>query len=213
MADQGNRYSMDGSYDLAWDRTFPIDGDRLWPSGKLLQLQRMAFSSHFRERRHIILLTSRKLIVAEQPVRDPDLPWGILNDGSGYRFYNGDLREQVEYNTTSLTKLELRDSSVGHGLEIWALTDATKAKRVFWAKAIASSKVLKDLADESIRQGIASPNPSPNPLLAPMKGRAIFERQLLDKILERQFKRAAPGVEVTQHEDQMPDEDFRRIIK
>lgn len=209
MASEGNHYSMDGSYELNWDKRFPIDGDSLWPAGKLLQLQRFSFSSSFREKRHIVILTSRGLVIAEQPKRDPDLPWGILDDGSGYRFYNGELRNEEHYDTSNLTKLELMSTLANQGIEIWARNEAGKSKRVFRAQVMAMSKALKDVAEESLRQRIGKPIPE----LKPEKYAFVFRQQLLYRVVERQFRKAAPQIEVVLMGEQMPEEDFRRIIK
>jgi hypothetical protein len=200
---------MDGSYEFVWDKRFPANGDSLWPNGKLLQLQRFGFSSSFREKRHIVVLTPMKLVIAEQPERDPDLPWGVLDDGSGYRFYNGELKNEEDFDTANLTKLELMSTLANQGIGIWAQNDVGKSKRVFRAQVMTLSKVLKDVAEESLAQGIGKPGHS----LIPEKGVAILRRQLLHREVERQFKKAAPQIEVVLLGEQMPEEDFRRIIK
>ncbi len=209
MVSGGNRYSMDGSYELNWDKRFPVDGDTLWPVGKLLQLQRFSFSSSFREKRHIVMLTSGELVVAEQPERDPDLPWGVLDDGSGYRFYNGELRNEEHYDTGNLTKLELMNTLANQGIGIWATNEAGKSKRVFRSQGIGASKVLNDIVEESLRQGVGKPVPT----LIPEKGVRVFRQQLLYRIVERQFRKTAPQIEVVLMGEQMPEEDFHRIIR
>ena len=209
MAREGNRYSMDGSYELNWDKRFPIDGDSLWPAGKLLQLQRFSFSSNFRYKRHIVILTSKKLLVAEQPERDPDLPRTELDDGSGYRFHNGELTNEQDYDTINLTKLELMNTLANQGIGIWVADETGKSKRVFRAQVMAMSKVLKDVAEESLGQGIGKPSHR----LIPGKDVFVFRQQLLYRVVERQFRKAAPQIEIVLMGEQMPEEDFRRIIK
>jgi hypothetical protein len=200
---------MDGSYELNWEKRFPLDVDSLWPVGKLLQLQRFSFSSSFREKRHIVILTPRGLVVAEQPERDPDLPWGVLDDGSGYRFYNGELRNEEHYDNGNLTKLELMNTLANQGIGIWAKNDGGKSKRVFRAQGIGASKVLNDVVAESLRQGVAKLVPK----LALEKGVFVLRQQLLYRIIERQFRKVGPHMEVILTGDQLPEEEFRGIIK
>jgi len=200
---------MDGSYDLIWNLKFPIDGDKLWPKGILLQLQRLAFSSHFREKRHIIILARGRLVIAEQTTADPDLPYGILDDGEAYRFYTGGTRNDKVYDSARITKVELGLSLANMGIGIWARNDMGKEKRIFKSQGIGMPKTLKDVADESIRQGIGRPRHK----LLKLKEINVFRSQLLYREVERQFRRTAPQADVILIGDHMPEEDFRRIMK
>ena len=205
VASGGNRYSIDGSYDLLRDHKYPVDGGALWPKGKLLQLQRLAFSSHFREKRHIIFLLPDKLVIAEQTSPDPDLPWGILNDGSGYRFYTGPTHNGQEYGVSSIVKLDLGIGVVA----IWIENEQGKAKKIFRAHGIGMPRVVEDLADESIRQGIGRPSPK----IIKMKEENVYQQQLLIRVIESQFRMRSPHAEINLLGEQMPEETFRRILK
>jgi hypothetical protein len=200
---------MDRSYDFSWDHKFPVDGSALWPRGKLLQLQRLAFSSHFREKRHIVFLLPSKLVIAEQTDPDPDLPWGILNDGSGHRFYSGQTHNEQEYDASSIAKVELGLSAVTMGIAIWIDNKKGKTKRVFKAHGIGMPQVVEDLADESVKQGIGRPSPR----LIKMKEVNVYRTQLLYRIIERQFRMCSPHAEIDLVGEQMPEEVFQRILK
>ena len=132
-----------------------------------------------------------------------------MDDGSGYRFYNGELRNEQDYDTSNLAKLELMSTLANQGIGIWARNEVGKPKRVFRAQVMAMSKVLKDVAEESLRQGIAKPSPK----LTHGKDAFVFRHQLLYRVVERQFRKAAPQIEVVLMGERMPEEDFRRIIK
>ncbi len=209
MVRGGNRYSTDGSYDFSWDRKFPVDGSLLWPKGTCLQLQRLAFSSHFRERLHIVFLFTDKLVISEQTEPDPDLPLGILNDGSGYRFYSGGLFNSREYNVSSIEKVELGLTAVTMGLAIWTRNESGKTKRIFKSQGIGIPQVIEDVADESLRQKIVEPSPR----LLKTKEVGVYRTQLLYRILERQFRKCSPRAGIDLVGEQMPEEDFMRLLK
>jgi hypothetical protein len=209
MTNGGGTYSIDGSYDLVWDGRFPIDGNLLWPKGRLLQLQRLAFSSHLLERRHIIFLTPGKLVIAEQTKADPDLPYGVLDDGKGYRFYTLGTRNEKEYDSASISKVELGRSLNNMGIGIWTWDDRRRSKKIFKAHGMGVPKALEDVADESIRQGIARPTPK----FLEEKEINVFRSQLLYREVERQLRRVAPQAEIVLVGEHMPEEDFRRIIR
>ena len=208
MTNGGNRYSTDGSYDLLWDRRFPIDGDRLWPSGRLLQLQRLQFSAPIREPRHIIILTKERLTIAEQ-LADVDPPWGLLDDGNGYRFYNGELKNEHVFDNTSIVKVALMNSFSDTGLAIRVNTDEGKTNKVFRSYGIGLSRVQLDVMDESIRKGVVDPGHA----LIPQKALYKFHYRFVYRQLERQFRRGVPQAEYVLKGDIMPLEDFARIVR
>jgi hypothetical protein len=107
--------------------------------------------SESRCRKHIIFLTPGKLVIAEQTKPDPDLPYGVLNDGRGYRFYTRGTRDEKEFGSARISKIELGLSLTNMGIGIWTWDDCGRSKKIFKAHGMGVPKSLEDVADESIR--------------------------------------------------------------
>lgn len=211
MTNNGNRYSTDGSYDFSWDHTFPVDGDILWPKGKLLQLQRLRWNAHFRERSLVVSLFPDELEIGELDDPELDSPSSDQppSDWEFYRFYSGEIVNGQSYDVSSIEKIELGLSWVTWGIAIWVRGERGKAKRVLKAGDTGVPKVIKEVADESVRQGVGRPSPK----LVKPREMYLYRRQLLHRIIERQFRRCASCVEMSLVGEHMPEEVFRRIVR
>lgn len=211
MTRRGNKYSTDGSYDFQWDHTFPVDGDILWPKGKLLQLQRLRWNAHFRERNYVVSLFPDELVIGELEDPELDSPWTdqLPFGWEFYRFYCGELVNEQSFDVSNIEKIELGLAWVTWGITIWARREGDKAKRVLKAGDTEVPRVIKEVADESVRQGVAQPAPK----LVRNREMYLFQRQLLHRTIERQFQRCASHVEIDLVGEHMPEEVFRRIVK
>jgi len=209
MAGVGNRYSMDSSYDMPKNYDFPIEGDLLWPSGKLLQLQEFRFSSDFREKHHIIFLFPRQIVIAEQTESEKNVPWGFQDAGELYRYYTGGTRNEQAYGALDIARVELGLSTITTYVGIWISDSRGKNKRVFRAYGMGTPNSFVDLAERSVHQGIGRLRSDG---LVKVRGINEYRNQLLHREIEQQFRRAAPQAEIVLKGEQMSPEDFHRVV-
>jgi len=206
----GNRYSVDGSYDLVWDGRFPVDGDLLWPNDVLLQLRHFAFSSHFIERRHILTLTSNRLTIAEESKPEDDESFDVLDMGEGYRFLVGVMENERSYEPWGVTRVELLRSIVSQGIGIYVQDERRQSKKVFRAQEVGISMAIVDVADAYLRkQGveILGDRQTQRKEVYEFRGRLMYRE------IERQFRRVAPQAEFVLKGNHLPLESFQQVIR
>lgn len=212
---KGNRYSMDGSYDMPKDYDFPVSSELLWPEGKLLQLQYLGCSSHLgdthlRGKTHIVYLLPRELVIAVETESEMNPPWEPEGMGDLYRFYTGGTKEAVAYDAKGITRVELKLSAMATEMGIWATDRNGRTKKVFVTYGMGIPNTFVDLAARSVQLGIGSPRPDG---FFRRRGMTEYANQLLYREVEKQFRRAAPQAEVVLTGHHMSPEEFRRVIR
>jgi hypothetical protein len=165
------------------------------------------FSSNFLERRHILILTSDRLTIAEEPepAEEPDM----LDIGDGYRFYNGELMNERSYEPWRVARVELLRTLASQGIGVSVQDEQGKPKKVFRAQEVGLSNAMIKVADACLQQGIVSPKHRLNP----GKEAFVLRHQLMYREIERQFRRVAPQAEFVLKGDHLPAEVFQRVVR
>ena len=188
---------------------FPLSIEGLWPSGQLLQLQNFYVSNHQKSpvRRHpIMILTPLELIIAsmDTPIQTTAMSISKSNPGKALvrvdRFYEGSLSHEYRYDARSIARVTL-------GKSFWDYNEVT----ILMGK---ENGKMKRILSVNLPQGI------PMTLLAlqlkAMKQRLMSPKQSKQfylRMLGLQFARAAPQAEIIFKGEQMPEEQFRRIVR
>jgi hypothetical protein len=211
---EGNEYSVDGSYDLAWNHDFPIEGDRLWPSGRLLQLQWLLtiadVASEAVEWMHLFILEKTRAIVADA---GKDCPFSLsdFHLGNGYKFCTGTMTRAREFSTMDIAQVMLEISTGEQRLSVKVKEGLAEKAKTYSFYNFPPSRALYDLAKSSISAGIIAPTPKLSQTRAGEE--RLLVKQLMFREIQRQFKRAAPNAEIVLKGNHMPEGDFRRIVK
>lgn len=199
--------SADRSGQASNKQAFPLDGDSLWPKSKLLQLDIAIF-----KKRTIVILTKERLTIAEEEEVDDDSEALASNEAAmnmGYEFYDGRLLGESSYPALGIVKVALSPSILHTPIAIWVADDSGKASKVFKADAMGIPRSFMGIAKEAAKQGVLTEVTE----WWDDRKIAFFAREILAKELERQFRRAAPQVEIEFRGGHLSDYDFRRLIR
>jgi len=214
MSTEGNEYSVDGSYNLEWNHEFPVDGDLLWPSGKLLQLQWLLtvgeVAAEATEWRHIFILERNKAIVADA---SEGCPFSLydFHSGKGYKFCAGAMTRVREFSTVDIERVVLKISAGESRFSIRVREGLAGKAKTYAFYNCPPSRALYDIAKASIVTKMIAPKPRLT--RTRVAEERLLMRQLLFREMQRQFRRAAPGAEIVLKGNHMPEEDFLRIVK
>jgi len=187
--------------------TLPVDGDTLWPQGKLLQIQYLNPGEvkrlSLRPRRYLLFLTRSQFTIAEQLNEEP-MPLILASDEPiAYDFYDGPLREVSSFSTMEITRLAISTSLLHNFMVIWAKGPKGRDRRILCLETppYGIPCTILRLVDEGIRKGILGPHRATGV-------RAVFVREI-----ERQFHRAAPQAEIVLSGQQLPEDVFRKLVQ
>jgi hypothetical protein len=191
----------------AREMTLPVDGDTLWPQGKLLQIQHLNPGEvkrlSLKSRVYLVLLTRGQFTIAEQLNPEAMPLIRVSEEPLAYDFYDGPLREVHSLDTKEITRVAISTSLLHNFMVVWARGPKGQKKRILCLESHPSGipHTIFSLVDEGMKRGILGPHRATGL-------RAVFAREI-----ERQFRRAAPQADITLRGQRMPEEIFRKLVR
>lgn len=189
------------------EMTLPIDGDALWPQGKLLQIEYLNPGEvkrlSLRPRVYFVFLTRSQFTIAEQLNPEPMPLIRVSDEPLAYDFYDGPYAEVCSVDASEITKVIVSQSLLHNFMVVWARGPKGRNRRILCleSRPWGIPRTIFSLVDEGIRRGILGPHRATGL-------RAVFVREI-----ERQFRRAAPQAEIILRGQQMPEEIFRKLVR
>lgn len=194
------------------EKKLPINGDDLWPSNILLQIQRfsdgLGLNSVVRKR-PILILERDKFTIATQKKPDPDLPYPTLDDNSGFRFYQGSLSNEYCIDVNRIGQVIIGVSGIS-GITIKERDEKGKLKKIFRSQAYGTPLIFFEIVKTALEIGI---------LEKPQKKwwgirdyKKILSEQIFRREVKRQIQRVSQGAEIILKGEQISEDDFKRII-
>ena len=189
------------------EMTLPVDGESLWPPGRLLQIQYLNPGEvkriSLRPRNYALILTQSEFTIAEQIGAEPMPLIYVGDEPFCYDFYDGPITEVTAVDAKDITKVLISTSLLHNFMSVSAKTPRGRARKILCLESppIGIPRTILNLVSEGIRSGILGPH-------RPAALRAVFVREI-----ERQFRRAAPQAEIVLGGQQLSDGVFRKLVR
>lgn len=186
--------------------SLPVNDNFLWPSERLLQIQRLNAGEvkrlSLRPREYILFLTRDEFTVAEMLDKEPKPLIHVSDEPPLYEFYAGPTKVVSSYSTKDITKVVVSTSLLHNFMSIWVRTPGVRPRKVLCLETFPGiPRIISDLVNEGIKKGILGSN------------RGVGLRAFFVREIEKQFRRAAPQADIILLGQQLSEETFHMLVQ